>query len=141
MIQQTSRVKRARRYPRKRDRPSKVSVKMISQTWPGRLVTWLSTNTTSSLSAGLGVSAFLYVHRSSYSACSSHVSRIVRHILLFESLIMSPEIWLVWWTEAGNRQVGKYISVYIVLSVSAWIFRAGTIGYVSNASYLAFHLN
>jgi len=41
-----------------------------------------------------------------------------------------PQVWLVWWTEANGHDSAKYISVYIILAVASWLFRAGTLYWV-----------
>lgn len=41
-----------------------------------------------------------------------------------------PQIWLVWWTKANGHETGKFISVYVVLAVASWFFRAGLLGWL-----------
>jgi ATP-binding cassette, subfamily C (CFTR/MRP), member 1 len=41
-----------------------------------------------------------------------------------------PQIWLVWWTEANGHETAKYISVYIILAVASWLFRAATLYWI-----------
>jgi ATP-binding cassette, subfamily C (CFTR/MRP), member 1 len=41
-----------------------------------------------------------------------------------------PQIWLVWWTEANGHETGRYISVYIILALASWLFRAGTLWWI-----------
>jgi ABC-type multidrug transport system fused ATPase/permease subunit len=41
-----------------------------------------------------------------------------------------PQIWLVWWTEANGHETAKFMSVYIILAVASWIFRAGTLWWI-----------
>lgn len=41
-----------------------------------------------------------------------------------------PQIWLVWWTKANGHETGKFVSVYVVLAVASWFFRAGLLGWI-----------
>ncbi|CAI6334322.1 unnamed protein product [Periconia digitata] len=41
-----------------------------------------------------------------------------------------PQIWLVWWTEANGHETAKFMSVYIILAVASWIFRAGLLWWI-----------
>ena len=55
-----------------------------------------------------------------------------------------PQVWLKWWSESDGTQFGKYVSVYVVLAVVAWVFRAVTLWwmlvYISPASSAKLHL-
>ncbi|KAF2811591.1 putative multidrug resistance protein [Mytilinidion resinicola] len=41
-----------------------------------------------------------------------------------------PQLWLVWWTEANGHENGKYISVYVLLAVIAWVSRASMLSFL-----------
>ncbi|KAF2488718.1 putative multidrug resistance protein [Lophium mytilinum] len=41
-----------------------------------------------------------------------------------------PQLWLVWWTKANGHENGKYISVYVLLAVIAWISRASMLAFL-----------
>ncbi|OCK85970.1 putative multidrug resistance protein [Lepidopterella palustris CBS 459.81] len=51
-------------------------------------------------------------------------------MVLFVFTQFFPQIWLVWWTKANGHETGKFISVYVILAVASWFFRAGLLVWI-----------